>query len=91
MTLPETKMTTTIIIVIVAAVLGIGSQYLFKGGDNIIEEATESVIDDELHLPAGTVNLSIGTSATGAAASTTAAAPTPAVTSTSNPSAAPAS
>ena len=48
----------TLIIVVLALVIGIGSAIYTKKKDNPIEEACESIIETELHLPPGTIELS---------------------------------
>lgn len=44
-------------IIVVAVIAGIASDH-FLGNDNAIEQAAETVIEHELHLPDGSVDLS---------------------------------
>jgi hypothetical protein len=48
---------TTLLIVLIAAMLGIGSALYIQRDDGYIEQACEAVIDSELKLPPGTVDL----------------------------------
>ena len=48
----------TIIIVVIAVVVGIGSALYTHKKDNVVEEACEAIIENELHLPPGTIELS---------------------------------
>ena len=48
----------TLIIVVLAVVIGIGSAIYTHKKDNPIEEACESIIETELHLPPGSIELS---------------------------------
>ena len=45
------------LIVIVAAVVGFGAYFVTKTPDSSVEQVAESVIDYELDLPQGTVDL----------------------------------
>jgi uncharacterized protein YpmB len=46
-----------ILIIIVAAIVGMGSYLYTKKADSPVEQAAEEVIDYELGLPPGTVDL----------------------------------
>lgn len=46
-----------IIIIAIAAAVGLGSFFYTKKADNPIEQAAETVIDYELGLPPGSVDL----------------------------------
>lgn len=47
----------SMLVVLVAAVIGIGSVFLTKTEDNPVEEAMEDVIDMKLNLPPGSIDL----------------------------------
>ncbi len=47
----------TIIIVVVAAVIGLGSAIYTHKNDGPVEEVCETIIEKELNLPDGTVDL----------------------------------
>jgi hypothetical protein len=49
-----------IIIVVCAAIIGLGSVFITKKKDNPVEEAAEVVIEKELNLPEGSVDLTPG-------------------------------
>jgi hypothetical protein len=49
----------TIVVVIVAGVIGAGSAWYTQKNNGPIEEACEAIIDYELHLPPGTTELSV--------------------------------
>ena len=46
-----------ILIVIVAAAVGIGTAYFFKADDSFVEELSEDVIENQMKLPKGSVDL----------------------------------
>jgi hypothetical protein len=48
----------TIIIVVLAAILGIGSALYTHKKDGPVEEVCEAIIEKELNLPDGTIELS---------------------------------
>lgn len=48
----------TVIIVIIATLVGAGSAWYSHVKNGPIEEACEAIIENELHLPAGIVELS---------------------------------
>jgi len=48
---------TAIIAIVLAAVIGVGSYLYTKKSDGPVEQAAESVIDYELGLPPGSVDL----------------------------------
>lgn len=51
-------MSTVFIVTLIAVVVGIGSTLIFKEPpDNIVEETSEFVIEKELHLPEGSIDL----------------------------------
>lgn len=48
---------TVYIIIAVALALGIGSSFVFKKDDSLIEELSEGVIEEQLGIPAGSLDL----------------------------------
>lgn len=48
----------TIIVVLLAAVIGLGSIFILKKADNPVEQIAEEVIEEELHLPHDSIDLS---------------------------------
>lgn len=48
---------TVYIIIAVALALGIGSSFVFKKDDSLIEEISESVIEEQLGIPPGSLDL----------------------------------
>lgn len=49
-----------ILIVVVAAAVGIGSAMYFKSDDSFIEETAEDIIEQQMKLPKGSVDLTPG-------------------------------
>lgn len=48
-------------VLITALVLGIGSTFLFKEDDSHLEEFSEEIIEHELNLPEGSIDLTPAT------------------------------
>lgn len=48
---------TLYIIVVAALALGVGSSFIFKKDDSLIEEISESVIEEQLGIPPGSLDL----------------------------------
>ncbi len=48
---------TTLVIIAIAAIVGICSFFITNKADNPVEQAAETVIDSQLGLPPGTIDL----------------------------------
>ena len=48
---------TVYIIIAVALALGVGSAFVFKKDDGFVEELSEGVIEEQLGIPAGSLDL----------------------------------
>lgn len=45
------------LIIAIALITGVVSVYFFQKPDNIVEEISEGVVENQLNLPAGTIDL----------------------------------
>ncbi len=47
----------TLLIILIAAIIGIASAYISKKPDNVVEQVAERVIELELRMPVGSIDL----------------------------------